>query len=48
MLTDYYQQEKEKEILKDMYMYQDIIEQVKFHYNIGYIFLDLTFVLLSD
>jgi len=28
MLTDYYQQEKEKDILKDMYMYQDIIEQV--------------------
>ncbi|EPB90871.1 hypothetical protein HMPREF1544_02289 [Mucor circinelloides 1006PhL] len=27
MLTDYYQQEKEKDILKDMYMYQDIIEQ---------------------
>ena len=27
MLTDYYQ--KEKEILKDMHMYQDIIEQVK-------------------
>ncbi|KAL9546111.1 hypothetical protein MBANPS3_006825 [Mucor bainieri] len=27
MLADYYQQEKEKDILKDMYMYQDIIEQ---------------------
>ncbi|GAN07695.1 hypothetical protein MAM1_0172c07197 [Mucor ambiguus] len=27
MLADYYQQEKEKDILKGMYMYQDIIEQ---------------------